>query len=94
MRAAAAPPDPAWLCNACGAETAEWSALCPACGAFATIDWTAPERAAPAALGREEAAPAAALPAAAPAPPEGQTPAGPTQAAVSPPAIDAPSRGA
>ncbi len=81
VRAAAAPPDPAWTCSACGAETEAWSALCPACGAFATIDWSAPERAKPAALGYDEETPAALPAAAAPAEDE-------------PPAIDAPSRGA
>ena len=78
VRAAAAPPDPAWLCGECGAESPEWLALCPACGAFATIDWTVPERAATPLLGTE---PAAGLPAIAPEP---APPAAP------PPEIDAP----
>lgn len=40
----AAPPDPAWICGKCGAVAQSWSALCPACGGFATLDWRAPKR--------------------------------------------------
>jgi HemY protein len=39
-----APPDPAWTCGKCGAVAEAWSALCPACGAFATLDWRSPRR--------------------------------------------------
>jgi HemY protein len=42
-RAASAPnPDPAWVCGACGAEAPHWSALCPACRAFASLHWRTP----------------------------------------------------
>lgn len=34
--------DPAYQCRACGAEFAEWSALCPHCRGFATLDWRVP----------------------------------------------------
>ncbi len=37
-----APPDPAWTCGKCGAAAQSWSALCPACGGFATLEWRAP----------------------------------------------------
>ena len=34
--------DPAWLCGACGAENAAWSAVCPHCRAFASLAWRMP----------------------------------------------------
>ena len=43
-RAAHAPRDPAWVCNACGAIAARWSVDCGACGAFDSLDWRAPRR--------------------------------------------------
>ncbi|HUZ72894.1 MAG TPA: heme biosynthesis HemY N-terminal domain-containing protein [Stellaceae bacterium] len=52
-------PDPAWLCDACGAESASWSALCPNCRGFATLAWSGPVRTA--APRRALAAPDAAL---------------------------------
>ena len=45
VRAAQAAPDPAWLCSACAHAAADWHALCPNCGAFATLDWRTPPRA-------------------------------------------------
>lgn len=58
-RAASATPDPAWICGACGAEAAEWSAHCPACRAFASLHWGTPAHGAP----RRLAAPASLMPA-------------------------------
>ncbi|MDP6708315.1 MAG: heme biosynthesis HemY N-terminal domain-containing protein [Alphaproteobacteria bacterium] len=46
-RAAAAPPDPAWLCRTCGWRGAEWTAFCPHCGDFDSADWTRPPGDAP-----------------------------------------------
>lgn len=43
-RAADAPADPAWVCEACGAAHASWQALCAQCGRFDTLDWRAPSR--------------------------------------------------
>lgn len=40
--AAAGAADPDWICAACGAESREWQPLCPACGAFDTLQWRAP----------------------------------------------------
>jgi HemY protein len=37
-----APPDPVWLCHACGGSHAKWQALCAHCGAFDTLDWQVP----------------------------------------------------
>ncbi len=94
VRAAAAPPGPAWLCAQCGAEAPEWSALCPACGAFATIGWAVPERA-PAALpdrGARAALPTAGDGTGADAGEAAPRPA-PTDE-TGPPEIDAPARGA
>ncbi|HXY98900.1 MAG TPA: heme biosynthesis HemY N-terminal domain-containing protein [Stellaceae bacterium] len=34
--------DPAWVCGACGGESAGWSALCPHCRAFASLAWRLP----------------------------------------------------
>jgi HemY protein len=40
--ATTAASDPTWVCGACGAETATWHALCPACHAFASLAWRVP----------------------------------------------------
>jgi len=44
LKAADAPDDPAWVCNACGAVAAEWRALCQHCGSFDTYAWRTPVR--------------------------------------------------
>jgi HemY protein len=36
--------DEAYICSACGGETAVWSALCPYCRSFDTIAWRRPGR--------------------------------------------------
>ena len=38
-RAVDAPPDPGYVCTACGGEAGEWDALCPRCGAFDRLEW-------------------------------------------------------
>lgn len=43
MKAGEAAPDPRWLCGACGAQSPAWTALCPACQGFDTIEWRSPE---------------------------------------------------
>ena len=48
-RAVGAPPDPRYICTACGGESLEWRSLCPRCGAFDTLSWRTPAWAAPAA---------------------------------------------
>jgi HemY protein len=53
-RALTAPPDLGWVCARCGAESAEWDALCGHCHGFDSLTWRRPVRAAP--------LPAAALP--------------------------------
>ncbi len=40
-RAAQAPPDPGWRCEACGTQLPAWRAACPACGALGRVAWTA-----------------------------------------------------
>lgn len=45
MKAQAAPPDPAWVCERCGAVPDIWSAVCDSCGAFNALNWTAPSSA-------------------------------------------------
>ncbi len=47
-RAAEAPPDAAWLCEACGAAHARWQAICARCEAFDRLVWGAPARVQPA----------------------------------------------
>lgn len=47
-RAAEAPPDPAWVCGACGAVATRWSADCGACGSFDSLDWRVPRHVGPA----------------------------------------------
>lgn len=41
-KAAQATPDAAWICTSCHNGHAEWSALCPSCGAFAKQRWERP----------------------------------------------------
>jgi HemY protein len=36
--------DPAYVCAACGGETATWTALCPHCRSFDSIEWRQPGR--------------------------------------------------
>ena len=38
-RALTAPPDPRYVCTRCGAESAEWDALCGHCHGFDTLAW-------------------------------------------------------
>ena len=45
-KAAEAAPDPVWVCERCGAAHPSWSAKCEGCGAFATLVWRQPNRAA------------------------------------------------
>ncbi len=54
--AAAAVPDPAWVCDACGGEAARWTALCGHCRGFATLAWRGPERATALRLSHDRAA--------------------------------------
>jgi HemY protein len=37
-----APPDPVWLCHACGGAHQKWQVLCAHCGAFDTLEWQVP----------------------------------------------------
>ncbi|HEX2112920.1 MAG TPA: tetratricopeptide repeat protein, partial [Alphaproteobacteria bacterium] len=46
-RAAEAPPDPAWVCEACGAAHARWQGNCSRCGSFDKLVWRAPARVQP-----------------------------------------------
>jgi HemY protein len=41
-QAAAAAPDPRWVCAACGHGAPTWAGLCPDCGGFDTMDWRTP----------------------------------------------------
>lgn len=43
-RADEAPPEPAWVCEKCGAQAARWSALCGNCGAFDCLTHRTPTR--------------------------------------------------
>lgn len=43
-RAAVAPPDPAWVCDNCGAVATRWSANCGSCQAFDSLGWRLPRR--------------------------------------------------
>ncbi|MBI3451907.1 MAG: heme biosynthesis protein HemY [Rhodospirillales bacterium] len=46
-RAAVAPPDPAWVCDACGAVHTDWQVKCARCSAFDRLAWRVPDRARP-----------------------------------------------
>jgi HemY protein len=39
MAAADAPPDPAWVCNHCGATAGDWTGRCGHCGEFDSLAW-------------------------------------------------------
>ena len=45
MKAVEAPPDPVWLCGACGAGHQNWRAVCKDCGAFDRLVWQTPGQA-------------------------------------------------
>ena len=64
--------DPSWVCGACGTESAQWSALCPACRSFDSLLWRVPggtARLLPAAAGLMPALPVPAPWSASDAPP-------------------------
>jgi HemY protein len=44
IRAADAPPDPAWICESCGAIAASWQVQCSNCDAFDSFAWRTPSR--------------------------------------------------
>ncbi len=44
-KAAEAAPNPAWVCERCGAAHPNWWARCESCGGFATLAWRQPNRA-------------------------------------------------
>ncbi|HJU20217.1 MAG TPA: hypothetical protein VJ770_27505, partial [Stellaceae bacterium] len=46
-RAAAALPDPRYVCAGCGGESFDWHALCPHCGRFDALAWRTPARTPP-----------------------------------------------
>jgi len=52
-RAAAAPPDPAWVCDSCGAVASRWSADCGACRRFDSLSWRVPRHVGPQRLAGE-----------------------------------------
>jgi HemY protein len=43
-RASSAEPDPAWVCESCGAVSGAWSARCGNCNDFDSLQWRAPPR--------------------------------------------------
>ena len=44
-RALTAPPDPAWLCDACGARAPDWSLHCRVCDGLDSLTWRPPKQA-------------------------------------------------
>ncbi|WP_366555586.1 heme biosynthesis protein HemY [Aquibaculum sediminis] len=46
-RATVAVPDPAWLCETCGAISPNWTPHCGACGSLDTLRWRTPPHLAP-----------------------------------------------
>lgn len=46
-RAAEAPPEPAWVCDACGAVYEQWQARCARCHSFNRLAWRQPARVMP-----------------------------------------------
>jgi HemY protein len=51
-RAAAAMPDPCWVCADCGGASPVWRSLCPHCGAFDTLGWRTPAHGGPVEAGQ------------------------------------------
>ena len=43
-RQPSAESDPAWVCNACGAQSTGWTARCGNCNAFDSLEWKPPPR--------------------------------------------------
>jgi HemY protein len=58
-RVSAGEPDPAWVCDACGAAAAVWSGRCAHCGRIGQVSWKQPPRVAT--MIASAASPAAAL---------------------------------
>lgn len=56
-RAGSAEPDPAWVCDSCGAAAASWSARCDHCGTFDSMDWRPPRATGAAARATESRTP-------------------------------------
>ena len=50
LAASEAPPDPLWLCDACGTPASDWTLACTSCGALDQINWRQPATPPPAAL--------------------------------------------
>jgi HemY protein len=55
-RVAEAPPDPAWVCESCGAVHPAWQANCSRCGAFDRLTWRAPDHVRPVMIASASAA--------------------------------------
>jgi len=85
-RAAVAPPDPAWVCDGCGAVATAWSADCGACGRFDSLTWRVPRHVGPLSLTQEGEVPRIAAPSEAPREPAA-TPEAPAEAVAAPPVV-------
>jgi HemY protein len=74
-RAAAARPDPAWVCKQCGAAHTHWTPLCQRCAAYDALAWRSPAHALPPELAPPppSATPGPGEPAAPPRPAEAAT---------------------
>ena len=74
-RALGASPDPCYVCSHCAAESAQWLVLCPECGGFDTLQWSAPRVQRPAVAASADASTPLMLPGleapARPSPPSG-----------------------
>ncbi len=44
IKASVAPPDPAWICSDCGAQSAVWTLQCAHCAALGTLEWRSQTR--------------------------------------------------
>ncbi len=44
LRASAAAPDPAWICDDCGSAWGDWAPVCGSCDALGTLVWAPPAR--------------------------------------------------
>jgi len=44
IKSTEAPQDPTWLCNGCGRQEASWSAHCPSCDRFDSLNWRNADR--------------------------------------------------
>lgn len=44
LKSSVAPPDPTWICRACGRQEPAWQSHCPSCDSFNSFEWRTVDR--------------------------------------------------